>query len=58
MADDTLYRCQNCLKHWKLSELKLEIPHYNERVAPGEPEPAGQCRSAGASVTKFPLCCL
>jgi predicted RNA-binding Zn-ribbon protein involved in translation (DUF1610 family) len=48
MASRELYECQDCGKRWKLEELKPDIPHYHERVAPGEPEPAGECPECGA----------
>lgn len=47
-ADFRTYRCQNCNAVWNYSELKPEIPHYHERVAPDEPAPAGECQACGA----------
>lgn len=43
MADETVYECQNCSKRWKMGELINPIPDLEERVAPGEPMPAGEC---------------
>lgn len=42
------HKCQNCDGQWLESELRLEIPHYHERVAPDEPEPSGECPECGA----------
>ncbi len=43
MADETVYECQNCPKRWKMGELINPIPDLEQRVAPGEPMPAGEC---------------
>ena len=44
----TLYQCQDCCGLWDEDDLKLDIPHLYERVAPGEPMPAGECPECGA----------
>lgn len=48
VADFKTYQCQNCLKIWHESQLKTEIPDLQERVAPGETMPAGECPECGA----------
>jgi len=42
--------CQNCGREAEEEELLPleEVRHLLERVAPGEPMPAGECRSCGA----------
>lgn len=40
--------CQNCDWSGPLHQVRVEIPHYNERVEPGEPEPCGECPDCGA----------
>lgn len=43
------YQCQNCQETWELSELNpMPTAHIFERVAPGEPMPAGECPECGA----------
>ncbi len=45
--DDPICACQNCT--WKgLESHLLEIKHFHERVAPGEPCPNGVCPICGA----------
>lgn len=48
VADFKTFQCQNCLKVWNESKLKLEIPDLQERVLSGEPMPAGECPECGA----------
>lgn len=45
---EPLFECQNC--GWKGPEedLKKYIHHIQDRVAPGEPMPAGECPKCGA----------
>ncbi len=43
----TCYRCDNCLRLWTEAELQ-PIKDVFERVAPGEPMPAGECPACGA----------
>jgi hypothetical protein len=38
--------CQNCEQTWELSELN-QIKDIFQRVAPGEPMPAGECPDCG-----------
>lgn len=46
MTQET-YACQNC--DWTGSHDELnDIKDYDERVAPGEPEPTGECPECGA----------
>jgi hypothetical protein len=42
-----LFECQNCWGQWEYSELN-PIKDIMERVAPGEPMPAGECPECGA----------
>ncbi len=42
------YRCQNCQKLWLLDQLNPDMPYLSERVAAGEPMPAGECPECGA----------
>jgi hypothetical protein len=46
-ALDDLFECQNCGAVWPEHEL-LEVKDVLERVAPGEPMPAGECPKCGA----------
>src|SRR4051794_40201056 len=45
-----MFRCQNCTEKWYRVELVNvdNIPGIHERVAPGEPMPAGECPECGA----------
>ncbi len=45
-----MHRCQNCEWAGEEDELKNagNIPDFNERVAPGEPCPSGECPECGA----------
>jgi hypothetical protein len=45
-TEDELYECQNCSEQWTESEL-LDIKDFDQRVAPGEPTPAGECPDCG-----------
>ena len=45
--DETKYECQNCGSEWAEDELE-DLIDITERVAPGEPMPAGQCPDCGA----------
>lgn len=42
------FECQNCGEVWGENELVNPIPDLVERVAPGEPMPAGECPECGA----------
>jgi hypothetical protein len=42
MPDITLYECQNCGARWSEDQLNI-LEDTHERVAPGEPMPAGEC---------------
>jgi len=41
-------QCANCQAYWHSDELVYPIPHLEERVAPGEPMPEGECPACGA----------
>jgi hypothetical protein len=43
---ESVTACQNCGGHWHHQE--LEVDGLDERAAPGEPMPAGECPSCGA----------
>ena len=45
------YLCSNCgAIHERLNVQFPDIPHLLERIAPGEPVPAGECPDCGALV--------
>ena len=47
LAPQTRYACWNCA--WTGVESELEdLRHAEQRVAPGEPYPAGECPECGA----------
>lgn len=43
-----LYECQNCSGLYSLAKLVRPIPRLEERVAPGEIMPAGECPFCGS----------
>lgn len=45
---ETLHLCQNCRRHFKEDDLVNPIPDIEQRVAPGEPMPSGECPDCGA----------
>jgi hypothetical protein len=47
MLSKELFQCQNCLRKWKVEQLK-EIADIFERVGVGERMPAGECPTCGA----------
>lgn len=53
---DHLYRCNDCLRVWRAEQLVNvgDIPGIFERVAPGEPMPAGECPKDGALCHEAP----
>lgn len=46
-SDEEQFECQNCGKRWAIDEL-LPVQDLLQRVAPGEPMPAGECPECGA----------
>ncbi len=46
--DLPLFECQNCDEKFTEGELINPIPDIGQRVAPGEPMPAGECPKCGA----------
>jgi hypothetical protein len=52
MTNDPICACQNCDWNGPRSALNPDIPHYHERVAPGEVEPDGECPLCGALAHK------
>jgi hypothetical protein len=53
--DGAVYQCGNCGEFWKEAELVTPIQDIHERVAPGEPMPAGECPTCGACCHKNPV---
>lgn len=47
-ASRIVYACQNCEWEGPEENLVVPIPHLEERVAPGERMPAGECPVCGA----------
>lgn len=46
-----VWKCCNCnMTLTRESQVRFEIQDIHERVAPGEPMPAGECRECGALV--------
>lgn len=43
ISESPIAECQNCSWRGLESFLNTDIPHYHERVEPGEEEPAGEC---------------
>jgi hypothetical protein len=46
--DDTRNKCQNCDREWPDSMLITPIPDLEQRAAPGEIMPSGECPACGA----------
>jgi len=42
------HKCENCETIWDDEEIITPIPHLEERVAPGEEMPSGECPDCGA----------
>jgi hypothetical protein len=51
---DSLHQCQNCGTLYLFSELTNPVPDLQERVAPGEPMPSGECPEADCRAVCHP----
>lgn len=51
----TFHVCQNCQQVWAEKDLIVPIPDLDQRVAPGEPMPSGECPTKDCGAVCHPM---